>query len=527
MRGVTCTLCLSSFLFIDGDALAAVRYVNSNNPSPVPPYTNWTTAATGIQEAVDAADPGDVVVVTNGVYAAGGRIAYGTLTNRVSVDKAITVMSVNGPNATVIEGYQIPGITNGDAAIRCVYLTNGASLLGFTLRKGATRTTEGFTDKSATGGGVMAEFSGVSVVSNCVITGNAAYDNGGGAGGGARLYNCAISNNWSGISGGGIYVPSAVGCTVAANSSTDGGGAYEGFLTNCIVSRNSARVPGAGTGGGASGNCVLYDCVVWGNSAAIHGGGIYSGAIYNCTVVSNSAPSGGDGGGGLYDTIPARNSIIYYNDSNNGYNSINSVPENCCTTPLLRGDDVRNFTNAPLFVNLAAGNLRLQSNSPCINSGFNSAAGTSVDLDGNPRIAGGTVDVGAYEYQSPVSLISYAYLQRYGLPTDGSADYLDSDGDGMNNWMEWQAGTNPTNAQSMLHLETLAKTGSLWKVQWKGIVGRAYFIEKSTNLANSTGFQTLNTTPFTDVNVNDELVSYTDSSGTSAPAFYRLRVSSY
>ena len=46
-------------------------------------------------------------------------------------------------------------------------------------------------------------------------------------------------------------------------------------------------------------------------------------------------------------------------------------------------------------------NLRLQPNSPCINAGDNSYVTGATDLDGNPRISGGTVDIGAYEYQWP------------------------------------------------------------------------------------------------------------------------------
>src|ERR1017187_7278320 len=162
----------------------------------------------------------------------------------------------------------------------------------------------------------------------------------------------------------------------------------------------------------------------------------------------------------------------------------------CCTTPLLPGPG--NFTNAPLFMNTNGwSNLRLQSNSPCINAGSNAYAPGLTDLDGNPRIAGATVDLGAYEFQGTGLSSFTGWLWQYGLPTDGSSDYAAPDHDGMNNWQEWLAGTNPTNALSVLRFNPPLIMPSGLQLRWSSASGQAYFVQRATNLGGPLSFRLL------------------------------------
>src|SRR5262249_11554111 len=154
-----------------------------------PPYSSWATAATNIQDAVDAATPGGTVLVSNGVYEVGARSVYG-MSNRIAVIKVLTVKSHNGPAVTSIKG-------SGPiwpAGVRCVYLTNGALLAGFALTNGATQTS-GNVSNQLSGGAIWCE-SPAATVSNCVLAGNSAAADGGGIYSGT-LTDCVLVNNFA------------------------------------------------------------------------------------------------------------------------------------------------------------------------------------------------------------------------------------------------------------------------------------------------------------------------------------------
>jgi hypothetical protein len=213
---------------------------------------------------------------------------------------------------------------------------------------------------------------------------------------------------------------------------------------------------------------------------------------------------------------------VYFNTATNGanYSGLRLIFNYTCTTPLPT-DGIGNFTNAPIFADQAGGNLRLQSNSPCIDSGDNAYVVVSTDLDGRPRTVGGTVDIGAYEYQGPGLSLFIPWLQQFRLPTDGSADYTDSDGDGLNNWQEWRAGTDLTNAQSVLRLLAPTPLGPDLVVTWESVPGHSYFLEGSTNLGAMPRFVPLAT--HLTGSVSTTTFTHTNAAG-PGPVFYRVGV---
>jgi len=189
-----------------------------------PPFTNWWQAATTIQAAVDSAVAGENVWVTNGVF---------ILTNQISITKGISVVGINGPANTFVNG-NFPARTN-----RCFYMTDpSATIDGFSI-------TNGFLS-SGDGAGV---WNSNGTIKNCNICGNVSS----GWGGAVRmdigglLDNCKVVNN-NGYHGGGVqcqYSAIMRNCLVANNGASYGGGVETfqgGTIINCTIANNTSGI---------------------------------------------------------------------------------------------------------------------------------------------------------------------------------------------------------------------------------------------------------------------------------------------
>lgn len=401
-----------------------------------------------IQQAVDDANDEDIILVTPGTYT-------GTGNKNINFSgKALTLCSTDPNNfdivaSTIIDcqssgrGFRFNNGEDTNSIIDGLTVTNGGgSMYGAIYCYGSSPT-----------------------IKNCIITNNSMNDCGGGIycgyGSNAIIANCIISSNtFTTVGyGGGIY------CYKSSP-----------VITNCVLNNNSAVGPGRHGGGicfwgnqDAGSDALVANCIISGNSADHRGGGLYaywsSPTFINCTIVGNTALEGGGVGSFSRDYIPERvanptliNCILRNNRSPLGQQGalINTnrvwtwsehsemtieycdveggqdgifVDVNCILhwgdgnidiDPNFVDSGYWDDANTPAEPNddfFVVGNYHIPPNSPCVDVGDNSSLppASVADIDGEQRISGDTVDMGADEMvTNPAD-----------LDTDGIVDYSD------------------------------------------------------------------------------------------------------
>ena len=88
--------------------------------------------------------------------------------------------------------------------------------------------------------------------------------------------------------------------------------------------------------------------------------------------------------------------------------------------------------------------------------------------------------------QSTSNDTPYTWLDSYGLVDGGdyaAADMADSDSDSLLNWQEFLCGTDPTNANSVLTINSIESVSSdAYEVNWQSVPGKSYNLLTSSDL---------------------------------------------
>lgn len=280
------------------------------------------------------------------------------------------------------------------------------------------------------------------------------------------------------VAGGGVCLQSAsvkvVNNTIEGNAADIGTGLYTGPAVwntsgypalggSPVITGNRIRsnrtISSSGTSGGgiyAAGAARIADNVIIGNTAALGSGMSLSGpaTVTNNTIVANSDQGTASNYAGaiavaltpdptiLGNNIVARNAsgIFTYNIQNYSTGTLPGVPA------VVRFNDVfgntasnyrgitdptgsaGNISSEPFLANPDQGNLHIQPMSPCRDAGDNAyVAAGETDMDGQSRIVGSRVDIGADESDlriwKPISMVVH----------------VRPDGDDANNGGSWPA----------------------------------------------------------------------------------------
>jgi hypothetical protein len=393
-----------------------------------------------IQSAIDGCAPGDEIIVIQGTF------------NEV-LDfrgKALTLRSIIGPEATTISGAGLEG-----SVLACVSGEGPDTIIeGFTIADGRGRF-----ENMRRGGGGMYNRQSSPTVRDCIFLNNTIYayefDVSGSGGGmynesshpiverctfeGNRLLGCS---GW--LNGGaGMYneasSPTLIDCVFRNNDGNNGGGVMNisnshPTLANCVFEANVATFSGGGLNNTDGSSAEIVNSTFHSNHA-YHGAALYAHGstvdMVNCTVANNTAQWRA---GGLYTLYHGSASTV---SNCVFYGNVLYWPDMPPGTEDVPGDDEKELANFggpapvvqasivdggwagagvidadPLFANATGGDFRLGAGSPAIDSGDGAALPLDdmdldddgnmgerlpIDLDHAARIAGATVDMGAFE----------------------------------------------------------------------------------------------------------------------------------
>ncbi|MDR1383866.1 MAG: hypothetical protein LBJ67_08495, partial [Planctomycetaceae bacterium] len=194
-------------------------------------------------------------------------------------------------------------------------------------------------------------------------------------------------------------------------SSPHGGGIFnQGTLTviDSKIIENTAQVGGGGLFN-INGILTVINSLIADNTALLGSGllndvGSNKTTITNSTITNNTATQGS--GGGIYttDILNINNTIITGNTANTNLDIRGPARGNQNLSSYIQWIDSGNTNlvydpSQQLFIDAANGDYHLAESSQAVNSGSNTliTPGITKDIEGNDRIQGGVVDIGAYE----------------------------------------------------------------------------------------------------------------------------------